>query len=387
MLESLEIKNYRNLNELKIDSLRRINLITGKNNTGKSALLEAISLYANKGDLSWIYQLLDERGENYKPEQNNKNPVETNIRTLSSLFTDRKEGYNLKDAISIGIIEDTLFGKARSFEKSISLRFVKYYDEIVYREDNVLKERIPIRRKRIIIEEPDIDNALDIHRGFEIGIGNGDSFIIPLEEERDLRLSYKNIIRNDNFQFIRTKNIEREVNGKLWDNIALTEKEEYVIEALRIIETNIEKITFIGQLSSQRRTTVVKLRNNSIVLPLKSMGDGINRILTIILALINSDNGFLLIDEFENGLHYSVQEELWKIIFKLAKKLKVQVFATTHSNDCINAFQTVLNDPENSENASQGKAIRLDFVNGQVKEVEFDAKELKIAIEQNIEIR
>ena len=65
------------------------------------------------------------------------------------------------------------------------------------------------------------------------------------------------------------------------------------------------------------------------------MGDGINRILTIILAMVNCENGYLLIDEFENGLHYSVQEKLWEIIFYLAKRLNIQVFATTHSNDTI----------------------------------------------------
>ena len=74
------------------------------------------------------------------------------------------------------------------------------------------------------------------------------------------------------------------------------------------------------------------------------MGDGINRILTIILSMVNVENGYFFIDEFENGLHYSVQKDLWKMIFYLAEKLNIQVFATTHSSDCINAFQEVIND-------------------------------------------
>jgi AAA15 family ATPase/GTPase len=114
------------------------------------------------------------------------------------------------------------------------------------------------------------------------------------------------------------------------------------------------------------------------------MGDGINRILTIILALVNADSGFLLIDEFENGLHYTVQEKLWSIIFQLSKELNIQVFVTTHSEDCIRGFQSALN---RQENLSDGKLIRLDNENGIIKQVEFDAKELKIADEQDIEIR
>jgi len=126
------------------------------------------------------------------------------------------------------------------------------------------------------------------------------------------------------------------------------------------------------------------LKGDSNVIPLKSMGDGINRILTIILALVNSDNGYLLIDEFENGLHYSVQEKLWEIIFKLSKSLNVQVFATTHSEDCIRAFESVLN---TDQNIDKGKLLRLDNVKGSIKQIEFSAGELKTAMESGIEIR
>jgi AAA15 family ATPase/GTPase len=114
------------------------------------------------------------------------------------------------------------------------------------------------------------------------------------------------------------------------------------------------------------------------------MGDGINRVLTIILALVNADNGFLLIDEFENGLHYIVQEQLWKVIFNLAQKLNVQVFVTTHSEDCIAGFESILN---SFNNTLEGKLIRLDNVNGTITQVEFNAQELKIASDQKIEIR
>jgi AAA15 family ATPase/GTPase len=114
------------------------------------------------------------------------------------------------------------------------------------------------------------------------------------------------------------------------------------------------------------------------------MGDGINRVLTIILALVNADNGYLLIDEFENGLHHTIQEKLWKIIFSLSQTLNIQVFATTHSEDCIVGFGNVLNSLDNS---FYGKLIRLDNDNGVIKQVEFDAKELKIATDNDIEIR
>ena len=122
MLESLYIKNYRNLKDISINSLGKVNLITGKNNTGKSTILEAIAIYATKVDLVLIYQLLGDRGENYRETEVNKNVTESNIRALSSLFTNRNIRFEKEDAILIGCIENTLFGEAKSSEKSEAVK-------------------------------------------------------------------------------------------------------------------------------------------------------------------------------------------------------------------------------------------------------------------------
>lgn len=92
----------------------------------------------------------------------------------------------------------------------------------------------------------------------------------------------------------------------------------------------------------------------------------------------------MLIDEFENGLHYTVQDRLWEIVFKLATDLNIQVFATTHSNDCIASFTRVLN---REQHRDSGKYIRLDNIGGVIKEVSFTPEELDVANNQDIEIR
>lgn len=350
MLDSLAIKNYRNLKELRINSLGRVNLLTGKNNTGKSAILEAIAIYATKGDLGFIYELLRGRGEvkegaeGYRIVEAGTNATEANINTLSSLFTNRVVGFNREDAIAIGSLDKT--------EESVVLRFVKFFNKHL--------------------------------EGYEIRIeiGNGKRFYhLDKGEGKSYRLRFDTLLRpQENFQFIRTRDIDGESNGKLWDSIILTEKEKYVIEGLKIIELKTERIAF----TDRGRTAVIKLADSNPVVPLRSMGDGINRVLTIILALVNADNGFLLIDEFENGLHHTVQQQLWKIIFTLSEKLNVQVFATTHSEDCISGFEAILNEPNN---AVDGKLIRLDSKNGSIQQVEYNAEELKIANKNHIETR
>jgi len=377
MIESIDIKRFRNLDDLRIESLSKINLITGKNNTGKSTLLEAIALYTTNCDLNIMYQLLKERGEYYQQNLSNINVTETNLKALSSFFTNRTVSYSKNNAIIIGTIQNTLHVKQDTFDNSISLRFVKFYDELIRQGE----EPVNIR-KRTIIENGD-SQIVDYKIGFEIRAGIN-SFVLPLDDERLFkRIGFQGIGNVENLQFIRTRNIDNEINGKLWDNIALTTKEQYVIDALKIIEPEVERVAFIGE-GNRSRSAVIKLSNNNNVLPLRSMGDGINRILTIILALVNSDNGYLLIDEFENGLHHSIQLKLWEIIFNLVNKINIQLFVTTHSEDCISGFEHVLNSPQNYVD---GKVIRLDNINGKIKQVVFSKEELQVVTEQNIEIR
>jgi AAA15 family ATPase/GTPase len=377
MLNSLHIKNYRNLKELNIDSVAQINLITGKNSTGKSTLLEAIAIYASKGDLSYILQLLGDRGEYSKQLHSN---IVLNIHSLASLFTGRDFNFGTENSILIsGTIDDsTSSAKEPPSGKSIGLRFVKYVEEFQKNEqgDSIVKNKI--------LPDSEIQEAGSCKFGFGVTVDGNLAMLVDIEDPLLGKIRYKNLFAPDRFQFIKTGNIDEAINGKLFDNIALTPKEQYVIDALKIVEPKTERIAFVTDENSRIRNAVIKLSGTDKVFLLKSMGDGANRILTIILALVNAEKGFLLIDEFENGLHYSVQEKLWKIIFGLAKLLHVQVFVTTHSSDCISAFARVVNNPES---AATGKLIRLDNVHGNIRQVEFLPEELKVANEQEIEIR
>ena len=107
------------------------------------------------------------------------------------------------------------------------------------------------------------------------------------------------------------------------------------------------------------------------------------RMLGIILALVNAKDGMLLIDEIENGIHYSIQQELWQLIFQLAHRLNVQVFATTHSWDCIEGFQKAAQEDVQEE----GMVIRLSLKGEEVIATLFDERKLAIATREQIEVR
>ncbi len=374
MLNSLKIENFKNIKEINIPKLARVNLITGSNNTSKTTLLEAIGLLASNMDYSWMYSILRDRGE---LSFHAKSEIQRNVdefKSFSSLFYNRNIQFDGSKTIFIG-----------NEEEYIRLGFLRYIEETrTIEEDGKIVGKS--QRKTKIIE---IDASQDSLLGFEIQ--NKDSEIIfPINEDRDNRnrsfhgLGYANSKKE--FQFIKPSFDENTLNGNLWDKIALSEKEDYVIEILRIIEKNLDKIAFIKEETarSYERKVTAKVRGNAERVPLKSMGDGINRVLSIALGLVNAEGGYLLIDEFENGLHHIIQEKLWEVIFKIATQLDIQVFATTHSDDCVSAFSKVTNC---EKYADMGKLIRFERKNNTIKVVDFSSNELKIATENNIELR
>lgn len=363
-MKELSIDNYKSLKKLEIKNLDRVNLITGKNNTGKSTVLEALSLFAEKGNISWIRELLDIRGEIMKYTSDNINS-DLNLKLLASLFSDRKVGFDNNSKIRI-----------QSNIESLELGFVRYVDEEVVEKDNSGSE-ILFSKRRVITNEQDSANA---SIGFEIRT-DSNSRINDLE--RDL---FRRRPRMDafNFHLINSSGDDVLNNAVLWDQITLSDKEELVIDALKIIEPRITRLSFVGDdRFRNERHPIVKLSHTTNLYPLKAMGDGINRILNMTLALVNSDNGYLLIDEFENGLHYSVQENLWEIIFDISKKLNVQVFATTHSQDSIRSFANVLSKGEEYS----GSLFRLERFNEEVRSFLFTEEEVKEAAIQEINLR
>lgn len=371
-MENIFIKNYKCLESLEVSGLKRVNLFTGKNNTGKSTVLEALSLLASKGNIEWIYHLLETRGEithSYRGQENISEDL--NIKILSALFINRNTIFSEENTITI-----------KSDEEEVSLSFVKYIEEEIY-EKNQEGEKRSIGKKTRIIKESSIDN-------FSLGFGikaNEYFNIIPLDRDL-LRMLRRYITRvpNNNFHLINARGDDIFDIAHLWDKVTLSEKDGLVIDALKIIEPRITRLSFIGEKRSYRneRYPIVKIEGIDKPYPLKAMGDGVNKILSFILALVNSDNGYLLIDEFENGLHHSVQEKLWEVIFKISNQLNIQVFVTTHSNDSINSFAKVLSKSEEFE-GSLHRLFRIS--NDKIKSNAFTEEEIKEASLQNINLR
>ncbi len=372
MLRSLEIRNYRNLRHLTIEKLGRVNLLVGKNNTGKTSVLEAASILIHQASLQWIAQIFEDRGEEVARTSvmESEQQAQYNTELLSSIFYGRECKTDKDSSITI----------SSSTEASISLRFVYYIRELIKDEDGQTTYL-----KVITVDPP--SESVDL--GIELNNGTT-SRVITLD--RTLGRSLRVGGLKENVQFIRTNGVVSESNGRLWDKITSTDKNSYVEDALKIVEPSVIGLRFVlpnansyGTRKRDERIGIVQLKGVSKPISLRSMGDGINRILTIILAMVNCENGCLLIDEFENGLHYSVQEKLWEIIFYLAGRLNIQVFVTTHSLDCVESFSAVLNNGNQEKEA--GVMIRLENYQGDIEATVYDADEIQSTTRVHVDPR
>lgn len=368
LLPSLEIHGFRAFDHLTLKTLGRVNLIVGKNNAGKTSLLEAIWIYANQGSPAILRTLLEGRDEIRQDDPRFvRDESENQILPIRYLFNGRSAFKSIKDPIIIGPIG--------SPDKTLRLNF-KWYTEFIETDKGI----------RRLLDVEDLDQAQNPIPGIAIQFGKGSPLAYRLDRQ------YLKRYREPLELPIEGKCIFVPANGlssieieKYWDSIALTSLEDDILQSLQIIEPGVDRINFVGlsQYSRGReRVPIVKLHGVEEPIPLRSLGEGMNRLLGIALALANARGKMLLIDEVESGLHYSVQLSIWQLIFRMAKQLDVEVFATTHSWDCVEAFQ------ESAQESEQdGYLIRLENKMGKIVPTLFDEKKLSVATREQIEIR
>jgi hypothetical protein len=189
-----------------------------------------------------------------------------------------------------------------------------------------------------------------------------------------------------NMMFLPTRSLENQDIIRLLNEIKLNPEEQPVLEALRIIEPNIEGIA-TAVLSEEHLKVAansgvfVKLKGRERRLPIGSIGAGASRILGLLLALVKCRGGILMVDEIEVGLHYSVQAAMWRVVLETARRLQVQVFATTHSRDCVDALAQIARREVTESNEVSLQRIERD------RAVAYSESAIIAAAEHGIEVR
>ena len=379
MLNSLAIKNFRMLEDFQVPKLGRVNLIVGKNNSGKSTVLEALRIYAGNANRNLLEKIAISHDE--KCWLNDEEQGERDIDLpYEDLFTGRRFPEDENTRISIGesvINEHTLF-----------IQNVYLVERIEIEIDE--KRETRQRMYRDIISKSEVDTLdFPVQQALLVSKDKRTSYV--RFDKRRPSYPIETPVTNP-CSFIPTSFISPDELALEWGRIALTEHEKVVHDALKIVIPEFENLVFTENnptySSRNRRTAKVKLTNLSRPISLNSLGDGMLRVLQLALKIFPAEGGFLLIDEFENGLHYSIQEKIWALLFEMADKLDIQVFATTHSWDCIESFNKVTQNNDTIEGVlfRMGKSAKKSN-QGQIIATVFDKERLCNITQAEIEIR
>ena len=369
-LPNLTISGFRGIDHLAVPRLGRVTLLAGKNGVGKTTVLDAARVYAARGHPRALMEVLrgreeftavvdDDGGEVLSPD-------------IAALFFGRNAFQ--RRSTSIGPddnnrleIEVSRFDEIPStvmspvdapltdFRPAI-LKVRLQENEWFFSSDflsQLLSRDARLRKTQLPLGDQSAKWPADIECG---SLGPG----LPSDAD---------VVR-------------------YWDRIALTDRESQPLRGLQLIlGRSVDRIAVVGDdtLRGGRpgRRVILKLPGEPRPVPLKSLGDGAVRLFGVALALANCRDGFLLIDEAENGIHHSVQRDFWNMVLQSAHRDNVQVLATTHSWDCVRGFAHAAAENEDVE----GVLVRLERDDGGIRTVEYSESELKVAADQRIEVR
>lgn len=355
MYTKFTVRNFRGFKDLKVEGFERINLIAGVNNIGKTALLEALFLHCGAYNPELALRVNAFRGMESMTVELSKwseNPWD-------SLFNQ----YNTHESIEL-IGEHTVTGS-----RALRLRTVEKPDELENLEKFIkLREAAP---ELSSLSEPAKILKLEFNGNeYYMILGPGSPLVKPFPQAPPFPVF---------FLASRVK-IPPKADADLYGKLATNKKEKILLEVLKLIEPRLEGLSVnIAMGEPMLHGDVGEER----LLPLPVMGEGMVRLASSILRIANAPNGVVLVDEIENGIHHSNMPKLWSAIGKVAREFNTQVFATTHSLECIKAAHTAFKECE----IYDFRVHRLQSTKEGIQAVTYDQEDLETAFEIGIEVR
>jgi AAA15 family ATPase/GTPase len=351
MFKSIKIKNLRAITELEIDNLAQVNLFVGQNGCGKTTFLEGLFFLIGA--------------------TNPKLPINANIfRDLPYLSNKLWPMYfhNMNPTIPIEII-----GQIR---------------ETTEQEKLLIRPREPKPRATHPIP-PDVSAASfafgNSETTFEI-----DGLELEYTRSKDPATKIMSTVFLRSNQLVTEGSKERAIRGIFvnpftihdwkdgFDRLQRKLKVPEIISLLKGVEPKICDL----------RLNVAGLLEANIglpeLIPANLMGGGIAKFLSVAIAMLDYQDGIVLIDELENGLHHSAQQKIWEAVYNWAQELHVQVFATTHSNECVKAFNK---SADSKLFGNEAKLFRIERENERFRAVEYTKELLAESLESNWEVR
>ncbi len=376
MYTEFTIENFRCFKSLTAEKLARVNLIAGRNNTGKTAFLEALWLHSGPNLPDLGTRLHAFRGVQ------RSDPAHL----LHDLFHDFNPEH------SVNLVGKGHWGKrsleisSQSAESSNSEdlggSFLDLYSAIPGLPDPAASA---ISNSVIVLDYTDEDKKTHRSIGRLIQSTGPSANLGP---NMQVGITAQDMVTKQARLPKRPGNIfmsARHRNDPIEDVVRFGEAElsgysSRIVECLQRVDPRIKRLVTIAAPSAPMIYADVGL---SRPIPTGFLGDGVGRLLSLSLAFYNARNGTLLIDEVENGLHHTVLTEIWQDLLWLSKEFNVQVFATTHSLECMVAAR----DAFVASGSRELGFYRLSLRDEGIVAVSYPFDSLNFALEQDAEIR
>ncbi len=356
LFKNINIHNFRNIKSLVIENIKQVNLITGRNNCGKTSVLEAIFLLIGMSNPQLLLKIHSFR-----------NLMLTEDEDFKYLFKDLDFSKN-------PTIGGELDSEKRMLEiKAIYPKFAQIFPQVSGKLQ-LSKDEFLSNASTSTVDGADIEG---LRFSFNINGENNFEAEIRLKQGQITFSPYNEKLRAS---FINPSTVMMDLDRRL-DKIVVRKDLKTIINALREIEPNLSDIRMGARGMVYADIGIDKLVSINV------MGDGIRRILAILAIISESKNGILLIDEVENGLHYRTLSILWRAIFKMALDNNVQLFITTHSYECIEAFTQVYQEQKLDIGENFISLFRIGNNQGEHRAFQYEADTLLAGIEGEFEVR
>ncbi len=307
ILDSLAISNYRCFGKVSIENLGKVNLFLGKNNVGKTALLEALYLFANNGKQETLASIVSSREEIEVLPKFDENQGAYKSWAFENLFRNRPAPVDMSGSSKAKV--NLTVSSLKDPSKMVSIGFFQRESEVPY-----------------------------------------------------TTLMQGHSLKKFPVQFARLRRLDNSEIERLWKQIEMTPLEDFVTRSLKILSNELVSVRLMEDTEGLgNKVLFARIRSHRKPVQLRSLGFGINRLFEIMLQAVNCKDGMLLVDEIESGVHYSALKDIWESLFKISQQLNIQMFLTGSGRNSNASFHEAA-----GENYS-GKAIfQLDRVEDNV---------------------
>jgi hypothetical protein len=324
MYSSLTIRRFRCFKDLPIVGLRRVNLVTGVNNSGKTSLLEALFLLVGGFNPMLPLRLNTLRGMD--------TVVANSDEQWGWLFHNHDAAQTIEiNATDTDGGEDGLrlhLGSPQEFERLIKGLGQQELPIEVSGPVPVLPKGAEVPSTRPAVELYDLILEFREHRGRTVisraSLGSDGRIRLDQTKQNGFRPG----------AFLATRIRAAAEDADRLSRLKRQKREQQVVAALKAVEPATEDLTILVQ--GGESVIHAELSGLGLV-PIPMLGEGLGRLLSLTLAILTTPGGLVLVDELENGIHHAALKGVWKGIAIATKEARTQFVATTHSQECIEA--------------------------------------------------